>query len=288
MIDHLQVLDHASVAIRNQALRNTGAVVDGDRRLLALIGQIANDNASERIAKIAQALERRRIELKRVDFHSLVVNRFDAVVSTLQIGMHRGVGKCGIRVSGSFPGLLLPLFIRTICLLVNVRNLAVGGTSTISTLTKLRLRRLGVNRNFPAINRFVQIDVIGYRNELGSLGYGIGITVGAAACCEFRHALVNLDFVVFNVVIVHPARFHIREIAAKLRGIRICRYCAIRYKTGFGLIGILVVVPELLAGVLALRVNLATKRDLAVILVSFNKRIHRRARLAFAIPEALE
>ena len=287
MIDHLQVLDHASVAIRNQALRKTGAVVDGDRRLLALISQIANDHASKRIAKIAQALERRRIKLDRARC-TIFVFGFDAVVSTLQIGMHRGVGKCGIRVSGSFPGLLLPLFIRTICLLVNVRNLAVGGTSTISTLTKLRLRRLGVNRNFPAINRFVQIDVIGYRNELGSLGYGIGITVGAAACCEFRHALVNLDFVVFNVVIVHPARFHIREIAAKLRGIRICRYCAIRYKTGFGPIGILVVVPELLAGVLALRVNLATKRDLAVILVSFNKRIHRRARLALAIPEALE
>ena len=93
---------------------------------------------------------------------------------------------------------------------------------------------------------------------------------------------------VLNIVYVGLTRFHIREIAAELRGVRICRYCAIRYKTGFGLIGILVVVPELFAGVLALRVNLAAERDLVAILVSLNKRIHRRARVALAVAEALE
>ncbi|CDD68083.1 unknown [Eggerthella sp. CAG:368] len=96
---------------------------------------------------------------------------------------------------------------------------------------------------------------------------------------------------VLNVVFVSLTLFHVRKIAAELWCDRICCFAINGNKTVFGLISILVVIPELLAHIFVVfpvGINLTTKRDLIVALVSLNKRIHSRARLALAVAEALE
>ena len=93
---------------------------------------------------------------------------------------------------------------------------------------------------------------------------------------------------VLNVAFVCLALVDIGKITAELRVFRISSCIANGDKTGGSLIGALVVVPKLLAGILAFRVDLPTERDLAVGLIVLHEGIHRRARLALAVTEALE
>ena len=93
---------------------------------------------------------------------------------------------------------------------------------------------------------------------------------------------------VLDFVFVDIALFHIREITTELRSIRICLFVVNGDEASAGPIGALVVVPELLTRVFALRVDLAAECDLIVCLVILYKGIHRRAGLPLAVAKALK
>ena len=147
--------------------------------------------------------------------------------------------------------------------------------------------------HFPTIARALSINIVGNRAELGSLGYGVRVTIGAAAHLDWGHALIDLDLVVFGVAFFVITLIHVREIAAELgRLARLVRCLTVNgHQVGIGLVAFLIVVPKLFTlvfVVFAVGIDLIAERDLIVGLVGFDERIDRRACFAIAVAEALE
>ena len=120
---NVQITHNATVAIRDQPRKRTCVlgVVDLDSRLRSCLRrapQITNDNATERVIFITQALKNGSVQLKRVSAFPLVVLRLDAVVGTLEIAVHRRIVKRVIGVD-VVPDHSHPCFAR---LLVDVRH----------------------------------------------------------------------------------------------------------------------------------------------------------------------
>ena len=194
----------------------------------------------------------------------------------------RGISRC-------IAGLLLPFFISTVRLLIDVHDLVFGICLVSPSHAKLGL--IGGNSDFPAIQRHAVVDVVGDGVHLRRILDGIRIAIRTASRHQIRNALVDFNFVVLHTVLGGLSLIHIREIVAELGSANVRRLIPNRHQAVIGAIRRFVVIPKLLAGVLLiLGIDFASVRHHTGIGIGigFSKGIVRRSRARVCIAKALQ
>ena len=211
----------------------------------------------------------------------------DAQVAALDVAEHgvviqrRAVGCYSPHAVGIGP--LVPLCVGGAVL---IGDLVIGRTTVGSTRANGLLVRS--DGHDPVVLRQAGVDVVRNGVELAGRGNSVRVAVGAATHREVGQALVHLDLVVSGTGL---ALGNVREIDAVLRVGRARRARAVVDQARVRSVEVLVVVPELLAGVLGgvvIGVDLFAVGDLAAVFVRLSERVRCRRRAVLGIGIALE